>query len=811
MRVIAIAMNKDNLFKAGISLTPQDLIRYEHTLKDLIKEFLPFESYSLFFPKPGKGQFRAELETNYNHDEGQLMLPLRLRGRGLCYFIARGISLEAPKIVPPYLEALATCALEKILLYKASITDTLTGMATRDYFMFKLVKELDLIQNCMMPAPGGCKDPGIPTFSGSVGVVVLDMDNFQRINDRYGYALGDDIISNVAARISDAVFESVVCARIFDDKYAFLIPDGRPKVCARLAEELRALVESIPVEDPVTSDVIKISASAGYANYPQSLSGPHFKRTAEEQSRILMRKASKAVATAKDSGRNCVFAYSDILKKGGKVLEVLPLQRLALSIGQSVDAREGERFLVWSPDYQAGTQARLTEDERISGSYPTMYKAEIVVIEVQEEIAFAEILHLSDPAWPVTEGDRLTKLDEKDSFFDTQAGPESSAGPQRDMVTGLFNYKEFIGRYSRMRQNMDRFSVAVLRLAANPAEQGGNFQKLTDAQVQKVSSRAATFFDESCMGGRYSLNSLIYFFPQEDSDAVMEKILRLVRECSADFEIELAAGVASFPFLNFRRSEILDNCRKGLDHSLMMENIMVAQFDSVSLNISADRLYVDGDIYGAIEEFRLALLADSDNILARNSLGICYAQVGKPEQARKQFEEVLEITPNNIMALYNLGWACQMLGNRDKAREAYERCLELEPDNVFSLVRLGVLAEQDLGLDEAEKYYLKAAELKGGDSLTMRHLARISYAREDMNKAREYLHLALNANHNDAHAMNLLARLYLESGEDPQIAEVLARQSAALKPSKESFWGTLAQALDVQGKGEEAEQVRSRF
>ncbi|CCO25163.1 Diguanylate cyclase and serine/threonine protein kinase with TPR repeats [Maridesulfovibrio hydrothermalis AM13 = DSM 14728] len=811
MQVIAIAMNKDNLFKDGIGLTPQDLIRYEHTLKDLIHEFLPFESYSLYFPRPAKGQFRAELECSYNQEAGELMLPLRLLGRDMCYFIARGVTVKAPATSALYLEALATCSLEKILLYKTSITDKLTGMATREHFMSKLVKELDLIQNCMMPAPGGCKDPGIPTFSGSVGVVVLDMDNFQRINDRYGYELGDSIISDVARRISDVVFESVVCARIFDDKYAFLIPDGRPKVCAKLAEELRALVESIPVQDPVTRDVIKISVSAGFANYPQALSGPHFKRTAEEQSRILMRKAAKAVATAKDFGRNCVFAYSDILKKGGKVLEVLPLQRLALSIGQSVDAREGGRFLVWSPDYQSGAQAKLTEDERISGTYPTMYKAEIVVIEVQEEIAFAEILHLSDPAWPVTEGDRLSMLNEKDSFFDAQAGPESSKTPQRDMVTGLYSYKEFIGRYSRMRQNMEKFSIAVLRLAASPAEHGGNFQKLTDAQVQKVASRAETIFDESCMGGRYSLNSLIYFYPQEESDSVMENILRLIRECSADFDIELGAGVSSFPFLNYRRSEILDNCRKALDHSLMMDQPMVAQFDSVSLNISADRLYVDGDIYGAIEEFKLALLADSDNILARNSLGICYAQVGKPEQARKQFELVLEITPKNIMALYNLGWVCQMLGNREKAREAYEKCLELEPENVFSLVRLGVLAEQDKGLDEAEQFYLKAADLKGGDSLTMRHLARISYARKDVNKAREYLHLALNANHNDAYAMNLLARLYLESGEDPQIAEVLARQSSALKPGKEQFWETLAEVLVAQGKDSEAEQVLSRI
>ena len=377
-------MNKDSLFKDGICLTPQDLIRYEHTLKDLINEFLPFDSYSLYFPKPTGGS-QQSLVTRYNQEEKHLMLPLNLQGRDLCYFIARGVNLKAPKTVPQYLEALATSALEKILLYKISITDSLTGMATREHFMNKLVKELDLIQNCMMPAPRGCKDPGIPTFSGSVGVVVLDLDNFQRVNDRYGYTLGDSIVAEVGKAVCDAAFESVVCARLFEDKFAFLIPDGRPKVCAQLAEKMRVIVERLHVEDPVTGDILKISTSAGFANYPQSLSGPHFKRSAAEQGRILMRKAAKAIATAKDFGRNCVFAYSDILQKGGKVLEVLPLQRVALSIGQSVDAREGGRFLVWSPDYQAGTQAKLTEDERISGTYPTMYKAEVVIIEVQEE------------------------------------------------------------------------------------------------------------------------------------------------------------------------------------------------------------------------------------------------------------------------------------------------------------------------------------------------------------------------------------------------------------------------------------------
>jgi predicted Zn-dependent protease len=82
--------------------------------------------------------------------------------------------------------------------------------------------------------------------------------------------------------------------------------------------------------------------------------------------------------------------------------------------------------------------------------------------------------------------------------------------------------------------------------------------------------------------------------------------------------------------------------------------------------------------------------------------------------------------------------------------------------------------------------------------------------RGDKERARECLHLALNANHNDHFAMFLLARLYLDSGEDPQIAEVLARQCSALAPEKDDYWDLLVRALEVQGKDDEARSAEAR-
>jgi len=89
----------------------------------------------------------------------------------------------------------------------------------------------------------------------------------------------------------------------------------------------------------------------------------------------------------------------------------------------------------------------------------------------------------------------------------------------------------------------------------------------------------------------------------------------------------------------------------------------------------------------------------------------------------------------------------------------------------------------------------------------------VALAKGQADRAREHLHLAISANHNDPYALHMLARLYLDAGEDPQIAEVLSKQSAALMPERQEFWDALVEALTLQGKHEEARKAgsRSRF
>ncbi len=821
------------LSDASVRLTRQDLIDLERSLKDAVHAFAPFASYSLYFPR----EDAPAPELRYDRAAKELVLPLTLGGETLAVFVARGISLAAPKAAPPLLQQLAAGVLEKLLLYKRSVTDPLTGLMNREHFTGALTRQIELIRECLAATSGGRSDPDMQCFSASLGVILLDLDSFQWINERYGYLLGDQMVAEVGRAIATTCPRHVSAARLHNDTFALLAPDASPKTCFQLAELVRQAIGNLSFQDEVTGDRIGVSASLGYANYPQSLRGSQLQRTPREQARMLMRAAAKAVGTSKDHGRNRVFGFQDILKGGGRILEVLPMHRLSVSLGRGIGAQEGQRFLIWSPRFQERTfEARLSGDERLLGRSPALYKGELVLSEVQEDLAFAELLHAGDPAWAPEPGDRLTLIQERDSLFaaETGAGADASSQPQRDMLTGLYGYRDFLAYFGRARQRVEGFGLALTRVLPAAGEQGGpglerrgGTVKRLDAAVTQVAALAEKLFlgapaagvitatpgakPPRPAGGRFGLGGLVHFLPGGDGRAgLFERAGELVARATAELGVDLAIGLYVHPFLSFARTDALDCARKALEHALLLPAPRVALFDSVSLNVAADRLFAEGDLYAAVEEFKLSLLADAGNLLARNSLGICYARLGKADLARREFELVVAAEPDNVMAHYNLGWACQRLGEDASARAAYERCLTLDPGHGFSLLRLGSLAERAGDLASAEDLYQKALATPGGEHAALRPLARLYMALGERERAREHLHLALSANHNDAFALHMLARLYLDAGEDPQIAESLARQAAALMSDRQEFWDSLVLALDLQGRHDEARKAAAR-
>jgi len=788
---------KDIFADGAISFTPQELIDFEHTIKDCIAEFLPFTSYSLFFPRE---EATVIPEPEYRSEDKELILPLVFQGKMLCFFIAKGVRLKAPATAPKYIMALAGAVLEKLALYKKAITDPLTGLYSRNFFFGELEQAIEQVQGCL--ATGSCR-AGIEarnadlTFSGTFGVIFLDLDTFQPVNERYGYLTGDDILSEIGRLLNMVCPKYTTVSRFANDKFAILVPDAKPRACFQLSEVIRSGISKLSFIDDVTNDTIRVSGSLGYVCYPQGLEGAQFRRAGSEQARMIVRKAREGMAVAKAQGRNRVFGYADILARGGRVLEVLPMNRMIVSLGEASGAKVGQRFLVRAPKMGQKTA-------------PLGFKGEVVLVEVRDDVAFAEILHLGDAAWSIEEDDRLKLIEGEESLFADMEETKDDAMPSKDAATKLYRYSEFVSWFSEARLTPDSFGLTLIRILDQPDEQTDGYQDGMDQMALNVAKLAQGAFGENATGGRYGLNGMIFFQENIDREMLMERCLEIEKQANDALGIKVSVGAGCYPFLNFDRADILDNCRKALEHALLLPDPRVAVFDSISMNLSADRKFMDGDIYGAIEEFKLSLLDDENNLLARNSLGICFAQLGRFEEARHEFETVVSLDKKDVLALYNLGWANHRLGDLESAEKAYRQCLKAEPGHVYSLMRLGSIEEKANHLKKATSFYKKAAEQPGGERMVFRSLARVSYKQGDVEGTREYLHLALNADHNDHQAMHMLAKLYLDQGEDPQIAEVLARQSSALSPGIDAYWDTLVEALEAQGKAEEAAKVAAR-
>lgn len=803
-----MSVKRNDLLRGVPPLTGRDLVEFEHALKDALRLHVPFESYSLFFPE-SMNQGQGEPKASYRSSSRELLLPLVLEDHLLGWFVARGVRLKAPRSAPAYLAALARGELEKFALYKSSITDRLTGLFNRDHFLDVLEREIELVDAALMAGDAVALDAAGrgSGFSGGLGVISLDLDRFMLINERYGYGVGDAISQAAGNALLRICPQHAVAARLIHDRFAVFLPDARPRACFQLAELIRSGISRLTHTDPVTGDAISVTASVGHVCYPQGMTGPQLGRSTPERARILLRKATKAVSTAKQHGRNRVFGFADILAKGGEILDVLPMGRLSVTLGRDVDARVGQRFLILPSGGRHRAADAKAHRQGVEAAGNVTHKGEAVLIEVQNDMAYADVLHATDPSQPILAGDRLVKVSEEGAPFEHDGTGRVDA--DRDRVTGLYAHRDFLARWPVLRRGPETFSLVLFRVLSGADGFARGYESAMRSRVAGLTELVEARLPEGAVGGEFGLGGVIWFLPGVDRDQAQTFMRDVVLDADRR-GLELAAGTGVYPYMSFTRADMLDNARKALEHALLLEHPRAAVFDSVSLNISADRLFMQGDLFGAVEEFKLSLLADEANVLARNSLGICYAQLGRSEQARTQFAEALRHAPDDIMAVYNLGWISQRMADMDRAAEYFSRCLELDPSHIYSMLRLGALAEHRGDKDVAEKWYLRASAQPGGEPLTMRHLARLAVEREDKERARECLHLALNANHNDHYAMFLLARLYLDSGEDPQIAEVLARQCSALAPEKSEYWDLLIRTLNEQGKTEEARMADAR-
>lgn len=160
-------------------------------------------------------------------------------------------------------------------------TDAVTGLFNRHY----LDSQLGEIVN-------RARAGGLPLV-----VLMLDIDAFKPVNDRFGHAAGDRALQAVAARLSASVRGSDMVVRYGGDELVVVMPDTDLATARRIAERLRATVEATPIGGPDASAAeVRITVSIGVAALETSdVDGP-----------ALLCRADAALFAAKRAGRNRV-------------------------------------------------------------------------------------------------------------------------------------------------------------------------------------------------------------------------------------------------------------------------------------------------------------------------------------------------------------------------------------------------------------------------------------------------------------------------------------------------------------------------
>ncbi|MGD9226539.1 MAG: diguanylate cyclase [Desulfobacterales bacterium] len=173
----------------------------------------------------------------------------------------------------------AAVAINKAQLWDMAVTDSLTGLYVRRYFMVKLQEELLRAER----------------YNNILSIVMADLDGFKNINDTYGHDAGDRVLSAIGKFFQQNIRDVDVVARYGGEEFVIMIPEAAQDAAYILSERLRKQLAELKLEN-----MPPITISLGIATFPSD------GRELED----LIKKADSAMYAAKRAGRNKVVKYT---------------------------------------------------------------------------------------------------------------------------------------------------------------------------------------------------------------------------------------------------------------------------------------------------------------------------------------------------------------------------------------------------------------------------------------------------------------------------------------------------------------------
>lgn len=180
-------------------------------------------------------------------------------------------------------------------LYETAVYDRVTHVHNRSYLEDRLDAEIAFSVRHSMP----------------LHAVVLDLDHFKHVNDRYGHLAGDAVLGATAAALSRAARTEDLVARFGGEEFVVVLRAVGAHGARAAAERMRRIVEALTVSwsaydrasDKAIDHELRITASFGVAAVSECAS-------ADRHSLLAL--ADRRMYLAKQRGRNCVVGAHDV-------------------------------------------------------------------------------------------------------------------------------------------------------------------------------------------------------------------------------------------------------------------------------------------------------------------------------------------------------------------------------------------------------------------------------------------------------------------------------------------------------------------
>jgi tetratricopeptide (TPR) repeat protein len=365
----------------------------------------------------------------------------------------------------------------------------------------------------------------------------------------------------------------------------------------------------------------------------------------------------------------------------------------------------------------------------------------------------------------------------------------------------------FIEHALQQLETSANFAAVAIRLDSFPPEdENSSDPQSVDSQVDVFEVLESVCREENGMWGAFDMAQLAGFFPQKTGPQALAVAREIQQRLKDRTRQTITAGVAAFPTLAYQKAEVLDNARKALEHATFFGPDSAVLFDSVSLNISGDKLYEQGELAKAVAEFKIALELDTSNVNVHNSLGVCYGLGGDYDKAVEEFEAALSLEPEEYMALYNLGLVHIMTQRPDSALDFFLRADKINGDAYEIAFQTGKLY-LDMGDPAKGRSFLeRAAALEPNSSAVYRCLGDCCAAVNSPQDALAAYRKAVKLNPRDAASVSALGCLFEAQGENPEITLMFCRESVELAPGNGLFRYRLGRLYSRQGRFEDALQ-----